>query len=88
MTTAIDALRLGADDYLFKPCDINALLVRMSHCFEKQDLLEQLKVQNQQLLDEIAARKQAEEALKESSEKIKMFANSLAHELKNPSIVI
>ncbi len=88
MTTAIDALRLGADDYLLKPCDINALLVRMSHCFEKQDLLEQLKVQNQQLLDEIAARKQAEEALKESSEKIKLFAYSVAHDLKNPSIAI
>jgi signal transduction histidine kinase len=88
MTSAIRALRLGADDYILKPCDIDELFVRMSHCFEKQDLLEQLKVQNEQLLDEIAARKQAEEALEQSSEKIKLFAYSVAHDLKNPSIAI
>ncbi len=88
MNSAINALRSGADDYMLKPCDIDELLVRMSHCFEKQDLLEQLKAQKQILLDEIAARKQAEEALRESSEKIKVFAYSVAHDLKNPSISI
>ena len=88
MNSAINALRSGADDYMLKPCDIDELLVRMSHCFEKQDLLEQLKAQKQILLDEIAARKQAEEALGESSEKIKVFAYSIAHDLKNPSISI
>lgn len=34
MTSAINALRLGADDYMFKPCDIDELLIRMSHCLE------------------------------------------------------
>ena len=35
---AIDALRLGADDFLQKPCDTDELLYRMSNCFIKQDL--------------------------------------------------
>ncbi len=35
---AIDALRLGADDYLLKPCDIDDLLYRISSCLAKQDL--------------------------------------------------
>ena len=43
MQFAIDALRLGADDFLQKPCDTDELLFRMSNCFIKQDLL--LKVQ-------------------------------------------
>jgi len=39
MEAAIDALRLGADDFLQKPCDTEELLFRMSNCFVKQDLL-------------------------------------------------
>ena len=38
MDSAIDALRLGADDFLLKPCDPEELLYRMSNCFVKQDL--------------------------------------------------
>ena len=38
LTSAIDALRLGADDYLLKPCDLNELLFRMNQCLEKQAL--------------------------------------------------
>ena len=34
MNSVIDALRLGADDYLLKPCDIDELLFRVSHCLE------------------------------------------------------
>jgi YesN/AraC family two-component response regulator len=38
MQSAIDALRLGADDFLQKPCDTDELLYRMSNCFSKQGL--------------------------------------------------
>lgn len=38
MEAAIDALRLGADDFLQKPCDADELLHRISNCFEKQYL--------------------------------------------------
>lgn len=88
MTSAINALRLGADDYMLKPCEVDELLIRMSRCFEKQDLLKQLKMRNQELFDEITARKETEEALKRSSEKIKNFAYSVSHDLKSPAIGI
>lgn len=38
MESAIDALRLGADDFLQKPCDTDELLYRISTCFVKQDM--------------------------------------------------
>ncbi|WP_051554293.1 response regulator [Desulfobulbus elongatus] len=39
MESVIDALRLGADDFLQKPCEIDELLCRISNCFVKRDLL-------------------------------------------------
>ena len=88
MTSAIDALRLGADDYVLKPCEVTELLFRMSRCLEKHQLLEQLRLQNQKLLEEIAARTQAEEAFKDNAEKIKRFAYSVSHDLKSPMIAV
>lgn len=44
LTSAIDALRLGADDYLLKPCDLNELLFRMNKCLEKQSLKQMVKI--------------------------------------------
>lgn len=39
---AIDALRLGADDFLQKPCDTDELLYRISNGFVKQELLRKI----------------------------------------------
>ena len=44
LTSAIDALRLGADDYLLKPCDIDELLFRISNCLEKQEIKRKIKL--------------------------------------------
>lgn len=38
LDSAVEALRLGADDFLQKPCDSDELLYRVSNCFAKQDL--------------------------------------------------
>ncbi len=43
--SAVDALRLGADDYLQKPCEIEDLLFRIDRCCENQNLITELKAQ-------------------------------------------
>ena len=42
LNSAVDALRLYADDFLQKPCDTDELLYRISNCFVKQDLLRKI----------------------------------------------
>ncbi len=86
MNSVIDALRLGADDYLLKPCDIDELLFRVSHCLEKRNLLQLLTEQNHSLKKEIAERQRLEEELREHAEKIKLFSYSIAHDIKAPAI--
>lgn len=44
LDAAIGALRLGADDFLQKPCDSDELLYRMANCFAKQDLQQKLEL--------------------------------------------
>lgn len=44
MKYAIDALRLGADDFLQKPCDPDELIFRISNCLEKQELQKKVAV--------------------------------------------
>ena len=44
MASAIDALRLGADDYLLKPCEPAELIIRIERCFEKYEALEKVKM--------------------------------------------
>lgn len=44
MSSAIDALRLGADDYILKPCDTDELVLRMDYCLQKQELQAKVKL--------------------------------------------
>lgn len=76
MGSAIDALRLGADDYMVKPCDVGELEHRLTKCLEKQDLLIQLKRQNTQLQLEIKKREQSEAKLRESEQRFQLALNA------------
>jgi len=44
MTSAIDALRLDADDYMLKPCDPEEMYFRISGCLEKVELKRKIKI--------------------------------------------
>lgn len=43
LISAIDALRLDADDYLLKPCEPEELIFRISSCLEKLELKRKVK---------------------------------------------
>lgn len=72
MGSAIDALRLGADDYMVKPCDVGELVHRLTRCLEKQDLMVQLKRQNIQLQLEIEKREKSEAKLRASEQRFQL----------------
>jgi DNA-binding NarL/FixJ family response regulator len=40
--SAINALRLGADDFTLKPCEVEELVFRIRHCLEKQSLMKKI----------------------------------------------
>jgi DNA-binding response OmpR family regulator len=47
MTSAIDALRLDADDYMLKPCQPEEMNFRVAACLEKLELSRKLSVYEQ-----------------------------------------
>lgn len=47
-----DALRLGADDFLLKPCEVNDLISRIRRCLEKKSHPRLLTWRNHQQLEE------------------------------------
>jgi DNA-binding NtrC family response regulator len=44
VASAIEAMRLGAADYLLKPCDCDELHLRIAKCLEQQDLARKIKI--------------------------------------------
>ena len=49
MGSAIDALRLDADDYMLKPCDPDEMKIRVSRCLERMEALRKLKLYEKML---------------------------------------
>lgn len=47
LDSAIDSLRLGADDYLQKPCEVKELLCRIDKCLKQKEVEQQLLVEKQ-----------------------------------------
>ncbi len=44
LSSVIDALRLGADDYLLKPCEPEEILFRVKNCLQKLEFKRKIKL--------------------------------------------
>ncbi len=94
---AIDALRLGADDYLLKPSDPEELIIRIKGAIERRHLLqsnnelnrrvaqrtEELERLNAGLEQEISMHKAAREALSRSLKEKEVLLREIQHRVKN-----
>ena len=74
MDSSIEALRLGASDYLLKPYKEEELLFRVARCFEKLQMLNEAKKTNEELKESIAKHQELEKSLRASNKQLELLS--------------
>ena len=88
MQSAIKALRLGADDFAIKPCEIEEVVFRIRRCLEKQSLLQLLALKNLKLEEEIARRRKIEAELKDAQAELENRVEERTRELSETNVAL
>lgn len=88
MDAALEALRLGADDFLLKPCSTDELIFRIDRSLEKQTLLRQLAEQNLTLKEAAWQQQQVEAALRHARDDLKRQVQERTVELEEKNIAL
>jgi len=87
MTSAIDALRLGADDFTLKPCEVEELVFRIRRCLERRTLLQMLSLRNQRLEEEIKRRELAEQEVVASEARFRLALDASSNGVWDRNLV-
>jgi len=74
MDSSIEALRLGASDYLLKPCKEEELLFRVTRCFEKLQMLNDAKKTNEKLKKSVIKHQELEKSLRASNKQLELLS--------------
>jgi C4-dicarboxylate-specific signal transduction histidine kinase len=84
MKTAMNAIRLGADDFMLKPVESEEIFFRVKHCLEKRELkikvdqrTLELETLNKQLKKDIAHRIRAEAKLQKANQDLSEYLAKL-----------
>jgi signal transduction histidine kinase len=83
IATAVEAIKLGAYDFVEKPPQISRIVVTLKRAIEKAELEREIRALGKNI-EESAAIKQAYDKLRELDQVKTTFLSSVSHELRTP----